>query len=359
MLSNHIPIHADPDVTQQATIPFTLHCESRHSAQQRSGELTFQSKLMAKYVRLAERFADSTASVLITGESGTGKELFSRLIHKKSRRRNSAFVAVNCAATAESLMESEFFGHQRGAFTGAFRDKAGHFELASGGTLLLDEISEVPVGMQAKLLRVIEEQEVQPLGSTKPRPIDVRIVATSNKDLAAAVKAGLFRSDLLHRLNVVELEIPPLRERTADIPLLTMHFIEMFKDQSKTSISQVTKQAMSLLCHYPWPGNVRELRNVIHRSCIIADNGTVDADTLPHKLRDASAHGPQPPESSESNVDAVSSLSLAAIERRVIMARLHKFKGDKKEAAKELGVTARTLSNKLRTYHSEGHLSDL
>lgn len=343
--------HENPDV-----IALQRHFHRPGMPQHRFREITFQSKAMAENVRLAQRFATSSASVLITGESGTGKELFSRLIHEKSDRKQQRFVAVNCAAIAESLMESEFFGHQRGAFTGAMEQKTGYFEQADGGTLLLDEVSEIPVTVQAKLLRVIEEQEVQPIGGSKPRPVDVRIVATSNRDLDAAVAAGRFRSDLFHRLNVVELCIPPLRHRTSDVPLLTMHFVKMFQNQSKQGITQVTKDAMALLCGYSWPGNVRELRNVIHRSCILADNSELNCDALPDKLKDSTEA--ETSESPPSNIDAISAMSLAEIERRVIMARLHKFKGDKKQAAKELGVTARTLSNKLRLYHSEGHLSD-
>ena len=360
MLSNNLRISASVDSKDPNIISLKQQAKARQALRKSLREIMFQSKIMSDNVRLAKRFAISNASVLITGESGTGKELFSRLIHDKSKRNQQRFIAVNCAAIAESLLESEFFGHQRGAFTGAIQQKAGYFEQADGGTLLLDEISEIPISMQAKLLRAIEEQEVQPIGASKPRPVDVRIVATSNRDLEAAVTAGDFRSDLFHRVNVVELNIPPLRERASDIPLLTMHFLKVFQDQSEKGVWQVTKEAMALLKDYQWPGNVRELRNVIHRSCIMSDAGEISADLLPQKLKSQSeaVTDSENDNADNSNIEGLNSMSMSAIERRVIMARLHKFKGDKKEAANELGVTARTLSNKLRLYHAEGFLSD-
>ncbi len=243
--------------------------------------LAFQSPQMNELVQLATRFAKSSASILITGESGTGKELFSRLIHEKSGRPKSRFHAFNCAAVPEALIESEIFGHERGAFTGALQKRIGYFERANGGTLLLDEISEIPVTVQAKLLRVLEEQEVQPLGSECVQKIDVRIVATSNRDLKQEVAEGRFRADLFHRLNVLQISIPPLRDRVADIPLLVLNFMEQFRCESQIGIKKIDQQAMAALCRYRWPGNVRELRNVIHRACILAVNGVITKETLP------------------------------------------------------------------------------
>ena len=309
--------------------------------------IAFQSKQMNEMVTLASQFARSSASVLITGESGTGKELFSRLIHNKSGRAQDRFVAVNCAAIPEQLIESEIFGHERGAFTGAVQKRSGYFERADEGTLLLDEINEIPLALQAKLLRVIEEQEYQSVGGDQRRQVDVRIVATSNRDLKKEVKKGRFRADLYHRLNVLDLRIPPLRERKPDIPLLVMYFVEMFRHESKHGIDRVTKEAMQQLCEYNWPGNVRELRNAIHRACILTTNSEITPASLPD-LDD----------SSDNSHDSTSlmGLPLADVERRIIIACLHKFGGNKKSAAAELGVTARTLSNKIKQYREEGLL---
>ena len=310
-------------------------------------QIAFQSKQMNKMVTLAGQFARSSASVLITGESGTGKELFSRLIHKKSGRPQDRFVAVNCAAIPEQLIESEIFGHERGAFTGAVQKRSGYFERADEGTLLLDEISEIPLALQAKLLRVIEEQEYQSVGGDQARQIDVRILATSNRDLKHEVNEGRFRADLYHRLNVLDLRIPPLRERKPDIPLLVMYFVEMFRHESKHGVDRVTKEAMQQLCDYGWPGNVRELRNVIHRACILTTNSEITPASLPD-LDDASDNGDDPA--------SLMGLPLADVERRLIISCLQKFSGNKKSAAAELGVTARTLSNKIKQYREEGLL---
>ncbi len=312
-------------------------------------KLCFQSKEMCEFFQLAERYARSSACVLITGESGTGKELFSRLIHDKSLRANQSFVAVNCAAIPEQLVESELFGHEKGAFTGAVNRRVGYFERASGGTLLLDEISEIPVEMQAKLLRVIEEQELQLVGGEQPKPIDVRIIATANRDLAEEVSLGRFRHDLYHRLNVVELHIPPLRERVADIPLLIMYFVNLYKSESPVGISKVSKQAVQLMCEYHWPGNVRELRNVIHRACILNADGEIAVESLPRKVIE--------PRSEEGNCAVFEGMQLADVERKLIIACLKKYKGSKKLAAAELGVTARTLSNKLKLYDQNSNVT--
>lgn len=309
----------------------------------RARNISFQSKIMSEFFELAKLYAKSSATVLVTGESGSGKELFSRLIHQQSGRSEERFVAVNCAAVSESLIESEFFGHEKGAFTGASVGRVGYFEQAQGGTILLDEISEIPLAMQAKLLRVIEEQEVQPVGSNVARPIDVRIVATTNRDLAVEVAEGRFRDDLFHRLNVLELDLPPLRDRVSDIPLLVMHFVNLFQSESRTGTLQVDKEAMQWMCDYHWPGNVRELRNVIHRACVIAVDGKIGMSCLAKKNYLAK----------ENDVDGLAGLTLAEVERRLILSSLSKFQGNKRLAAEELGVTARTLSNKLKVYSEE------
>lgn len=312
--------------------------------------IAFQSKTMREFHRLATRYARSSASVLITGESGTGKELFSRFIHQNSQRAAAPFVAVNCAAIPESLIESELFGHERGAFTGAGEQRVGYFERANQGTLLLDEISEIPIHIQAKLLRVIEEQEVQPIGANHPRAIDVRLVATTNRDLQQDIKEGRFREDLYHRLNVVELSIPPLRERVTDIPLLVMHFVSLYQNESLSGSISVSKDAMQQLCEYHWPGNVRELRNIIHRACIVADDDVITANSLPQNFDEK-------PSAESLECNTLEGLPLADVERKLILACLDKFKGNKRLAAEELGVTARTLSNKLKLYQENGLLS--
>lgn len=320
--------------------------ESARNPDSRARNISFQSKIMSEFFELAKLYAKSSATVLVTGESGSGKELFSRLIHQQSGRAEGRFVAVNCAAVSESLIESEFFGHEKGAFTGASMGRVGYFEQAQGGTILLDEISEIPLAMQAKLLRVIEEQEVQPVGSNVARPIDVRIVATTNRDLGVEVAEGRFRDDLFHRLNVLELDLPPLRDRVSDIPLLAMHFVNLFQSESRTGKLQVDKEAMQWLCEYHWPGNVRELRNVIHRACVIAVDGKIGLNCLAKKNC----------RSKVSEVDGLAGLTLAEVERRLILASLSKFQGNKRLAADELGVTARTLSNKLKVYSEENSI---
>jgi len=336
-------------------IPFSTHEHSGESVAAKKKQIAFQSKPMRELVQLATQYAKSSASVMVTGESGTGKELFSRLFHDKSDRAGQKFIAFNCAAVPEQLMESEIFGHERGAFTGAVDKRVGYFEKAHMGTLLLDEISEIPVALQAKLLRVLEEQEIQSLGSERARRIDVRIVATSNRDLKEEVAKGNFRSDLYHRLNVLDLRIPPLRERVTDIPLLVLHFVEMFRGESANEVKRVTKEAMQALCGYHWPGNVRELRNVIHRACVIASSSEICIKSLPSF--DAQANSDLSTDhripTDDEIFDSLSGLSLAEVERRLILLCLQKYGGNKKSAAEQLGVTARTLSNKLKLYEGK------
>lgn len=311
----------------------------------RSPQLFFQSELMQELCELAQAYARSSAAVIVSGESGTGKELFSRLIHDHSPRSKFPFVAVNCAAISETLVESEFFGHEKGAYTGADRVHVGHFERANGGTLLLDEISEIPITMQAKMLRVIEEQEVLPVGGTSPRPIDVRIVATTNRELAADVRSGRFRDDLFHRLNVLELKLPPLRKRKSDIPLLVNHFIRTFQSESVAGELSVSDKAMEQLCRLDWPGNVRQLRNVIHRACIVCKQNEIETECLQIPLLEDSDHDSQA---------SLFGMKLEEAERHLILAALKKHQGSKRLAANELGVTARTLANKLRSYNETG-----
>lgn len=307
--------------------------------------ILFQSQVMKEAMQLAEKYAKSHASVLVTGESGTGKELFSRLIHERSPRSNEEFVAVNCAAISESLIESELFGHEKGAFTDAGNSKIGYFEAANGGTLLLDEITEIPLRIQAKLLRVLEEKEIHPVGSCKPRPINVRVIATSNRDVAEEVKVNRFRGDLYHRLNILDLKIPPLRERRTDIPVLASQFVRRFAQEFQCSVDRIDSESMKRLCEYAWPGNVRELRNVLERACVVASGTTVTPDLLPAQILNPT---------DESSAESIEGKTIAEIERMVIIKSLKKHAGNKRIAADELGVTARTLTNKLKLYQSDG-----
>ena len=309
-----------------------------------SREISFQSKPMRHAFYVARQYAANKASVLITGESGTGKELFSRLIHLESPRNEQPFVAVNCAALSESLIESELFGHRKGAFTGAIEQREGHFKQADGGTLMLDEISEIPIHLQAKLLRAIEEQEIQPVGSNQVHSVDVRIVATSNRDLPQEIKDGRFRADLFHRLAVLELELPALRDRVADIPLLVMHFAKQFASEYDQAVPRISDQVMQRLCRYQWPGNVRELRNVLHRACVLSGQAEITEACLPPRLL---------AEPSQTEEQALYGRTLAEVEKQLILRSLENHSGNKSQAAQELGVTARTLSNKLKQYEQE------
>lgn len=301
--------------------------------------LGFSSPQMAALMEKASRYARSSAPILISGETGTGKELLCRHIHRESMRARKNFVAVNCAALPELLVESELFGHERGAFTGAFQHRVGHFQFAHRGTLMLDEITEVPVSVQAKLLRAIEEQEVLKIGSSQPEKVDVRILATSNRDLASEVQEGSFRLDLFHRLNVLSLRLPPLREREDDILFLADYFLKVFRAEATRPIEGFTDDALAVLTAYSWPGNIRELKNVIQCACIECDSGVIDSQSLPPL--DAQRPGP-----------ANSALKLEDAEKQLILASLEKHRGNKTAAAAELGVTSRTLANKLKLYHA-------
>jgi len=301
--------------------------------------LAFNSAKMAQLVNQATKFARSTATVLITGESGTGKELISRLLHLASHRSKNNFVAINCAALPENLIESELFGHERGAFTGAFQQQIGHFQQAHGGTLLLDEVSEMDISLQAKLLRAIEEQQIQKVGSRNLEQVDARIIATSNKNLIESVMTKEFRSDLYYRLSVLKLNIPPLRQRREEIPFLVKHFVDQFKQESSFRVRGIDQPGLEKLMEYSWPGNVRQLRNVIHSACVQAESEwiTVDQLDIPLQLE---------------QMASTETANLADLEKQRIIFSLEKFAGNKKAAAAELGITPRTLSNKLKIYRA-------
>jgi DNA-binding NtrC family response regulator len=303
--------------------------------------LVFQSQAMLQVIEQARRYARSSATVLITGESGTGKELLARFVHEHSARLDRPYIRVNCAALSESLIESELFGHERGAFTGADAVRRGRFEAAEGGTLFLDEISEVSRRAQAKLLRVLEEEEYERVGSNETRRLGARIVASTNRDLDRSVRNRRFRADLYYRLNVLRLHVPPLRERREDIPPLVQHFVGRFGTDAALAIRGVTPRTMHRLCDHDWPGNIRELRNVIQRACVLAEVPLLEIEDVPRL--------PEPAHAGRSGLD-FGNLPLDEIERRVILSRLDRCHGNKTAAAAELGVTSRTLRNKLQRY---------
>jgi DNA-binding NtrC family response regulator len=300
-----------------------------------------RSQVMLDVFEQARRFARSSAVVLLQGESGTGKEVIARLIHTSSRRFNKPYVRVNCAALSPSLIESELFGHQRGAFTGATEQRIGRFEGAQDGTLLLDEISEIPLNLQVKLLRVLEEGEFQRVGDNQSYAVNARIIATSNRDLEQEVERGTFREDLYYRLNVLQLRVPSLRERPEDIPLLVKHFAQIFKKEGEVAIEGFDEEAMNLLCQYDWPGNVRQLRNETYRICVLAESKVVGRDDVGTLLTSRSA---------KKDVYDVFEMTLKDAEELLIKTTLRRFRGNKTEAARHLGVTARTLRNTMKMY---------
>jgi two-component system response regulator AtoC len=302
---------------------------------------------MTNALAVAAKVARHPSPVLITGESGTGKELVARLVHGESDRADQTFVPVNCGAIPENLLESELFGYVRGAFTGADRDKPGLFEVASGGTLFLDEIGEMPGSLQVKLLRVLQEGEVQRLGDTKPRDVDVRLVSATNKNLDEEVREARFRSDLFYRIAVVPIHLVPLRQRKEEIPLLVRHFIEQNNRRLKLDCQGIEPDAMRLLLEYPWPGNVRELENTVERAMVLSDAPRIVVADLPPNVATPAAvldHMDLPED--ELSVKKHSE----ALERRLIRAALQRTGGNKTRAAELLELSSRALLYKIREY---------
>jgi DNA-binding NtrC family response regulator len=292
-----------------------------------------------------EQIGRSSATVLIRGESGTGKELVARAIHQASERRDRPMLAVNCAALSENLLESELFGHEKGSFTGADRLRRGRFELADGGTLLLDEISEIAPALQAKLLRVLQENQFERVGSSLTQQVDVRVVATSNRDLEEEVQSGRFRQDLYYRLNVVPMDLPPLRSRSEDVPELARHFLHQIARRENSAFRHIESEAMRLLEKYPWPGNVRELQNIIERASVLErQEGVVRASTIEPWLKTRSAE----------QVGDLAGKPLADVEKQVILSTLERFKGHRIKTAGALGIGVRTLGMKLKKWREEG-----
>ena len=317
------------------------------------GELVGTSEPIRKIYTLIEQVAPSSASVLITGESGTGKELVARTIHRMSPRRDRPFVAINCSAIPETLMESELFGHEKGAFTGAASRRQGCFELADTGTLLLDEIGEMPPLLQAKLLRVIEERAVRRLGSRKEIPVDVRLLAATNRYPHQAVEEGKLRGDLLYRLNVFGIHLPPLAERKDDLPLLAQHLVTQLAAKHGRPARFLSRAALDALQFHAWPGNIRELRNVVERAVIICSGEQIERHHF----------APYPIEQRERlrNEDTLTlpvGTPLEEVERQMIMRTLQKTKNNKTRAAELLGISLKTLHNKLNLYRERGLLHD-
>ena len=296
-------------------------------------------------MRMISRLKDTRTPVLISEESGTGKELVARAIHFRGSMAQTPFVAVDCGSLVPTLMESELFGYEKGAFTGAKKSKAGLFQAANGGTIFLDEIGELPLEMQAKLLRVLQEKEVRPVGSNEREVVDVRVIAATNRDLEAAYRAGTFRKDLYFRLNVVTVHLPPLRDRRSDIPVLVHHFLDRY---AKGSQIHVTPAAMKSLLQYDWPGNVRELENCIARAVTLGDGLTIDVVDLPPAIRSEQAEGGSP---RAAEASSLSTTALAEMERVTILRVFEQAHGDKALAGKMLGISRATLYRKLKRYN--------
>ena len=318
--------------------------------------LIYGDKKTEAVLKMAKQIAPSEASVLLTGASGTGKEIFSRFIHDNSKRANKKFVAVNCAAIPETLLESELFGYEKGAFTGAVARRIGKFEEASDGTLLLDEISEMDIGIQAKLLRAIQEKEIDRIGGKAPIKVNTRIIATSNRNLDEAVKNGAFRQDLYYRLNVVNIHIPALKDRPGDIVVLAKHFVKKYSELNDLPMKAMTQAAENKLLNYLWPGNVRELENTIHRAVLLSTGEQIEADAI--ILDDAdSIINKAEAKIAEKEITAASSFgnTLASMERNLIIDTLKHTLGNRTVAAQILGISIRTLRNKLKQYEAEGY----
>ncbi len=317
-----------------------------------SGEthtLIARDPVMLATVRRADQVAPSEASILITGESGTGKEVVARHIHRRSRRMNGPFVALNCAAIPENLLESELFGHEKGAFSGAIARRAGKFEAADGGTLLLDEITEMDVRLQAKLLRAIQEREIDRLGGTAPVKINVRILATSNRDIPSEVAAGRFREDLYFRLNVVNLRLPPLRERPGDIEALADHYARRYADVNGVPYRRLSGAALQKLSAHSWRGNVRELENTVHRAVLLATGSTIGPEAI-----ETAGSAPETTPKTAGGVTGLVGQTMERVERDLILETLGHTLGNRTHAAVILGISIRALRNKLRDYGRAG-----
>lgn len=329
----------------------------------------YQADVMKRVIKIAEQIATSDASVLITGESGTGKEVIARFIHNHSKRKDKPLISVNCAAIPENLLESELFGHEKGAFTGAVARRIGKFEEADGGTMFLDEISEMDLKLQAKLLRVLQEREIDRVGGTKPVPVNIRVIATSNRNLPEEAKSGRFREDLYYRLNVINLELPALRERKEDITLLADFFAKKYADANGVPFKPLTTAAIQKLMQHDWPGNVRELENTIHRAVLLAAGDDIDEGAIflssqeMHQMGapTQSMHEPEEEDEAEERqagapkgTKNLVGRTMESVEQDLILDTLSHCLGNRTHAANILGISIRTLRNKLKTYGEKG-----
>jgi len=354
----YLPLPPDPDM-----IAAVLEAVAEESS-----TVISRDPATKQVLKLADQIAPSDASVLITGESGTGKEVMARYLHAKSKRAANAFVALNCAAIPENLLESELFGHEKGAFSGAVARRIGKFEEAHGGTLLLDEVSEMDPRLQAKLLRALQEREIDRVGGSKPVKVDVRILATSNRNLQQSVKDGAFREDLYFRLNVVNLRLPSLRERREDIPALAEHFAKKYAESNGMPNRPIAAEAMARLKAYDWPGNVRELENTLHRAVLLAGPDEIGSDAIllteGEALNDRPESLPTAPpdqpgalvreEEAAPGGGALVGKTVAEVERALIIDTLDHCLGNRTHAANILGISIRTLRNKLKQYAEDG-----
>jgi DNA-binding NtrC family response regulator len=323
----------------------------RHEVEERYqlGNVLGRNPQMQEIFQLIRTVAETDATVLIQGESGTGKELIARAIHYNSRRRDRPFVVVSCSALPETLLESELFGHEKGSFTGAMRQRIGRFEMADGGTVFLDEIGDIAMPVQMKLLRVLQEREIERVGGSQAVKVDVRILAATHKDLHRAMTERLFREDLFYRLNVVPIKLPPLRERLDDVPLLAIHFLKKYAEKNLKQVGSISSQAFSALTRYSYPGNVRELENIIERAVILSDGDEIQLVDLPEKVvRGEAARGKLVIDNPD--------LSLEELEREYILKVLQYTGWQKKRASEILGINASTLYRKLQAYKAQGQL---
>ena len=321
------------------------HLRERLGQQFQRENIVGTSPAMVRLLEVVEQAAPSDANILITGESGTGKELVAGALHYNSPRKEFPFIKINCAAITETLLESELFGHAKGAFTGAEKAKKGKFVQAHNGSILLDEIGEMPLSMQSKLLRVLQEKEVSPVGSEKTVQVDVRVIASTNKSVEQLLDSGQFREDLFFRINVVHLDVPPLRDRVEDIPVLAHHFLEVMARKNSKQIHGLTPDAMDALLKYPWPGNVRELINTIERAVVLTRSDYLSAADFPLLI--------QKVQKEASAAAGVGTRSLAEVEKETIIQTLEAAAGNRSEAARRLGITRKTLLNKLKQYDQE------
>ncbi len=342
---------------QKALDHYRLHEENVFLKERLADRFDF-SKVIGKSRPMKDLFetlsliAPSDATVLIFGESGTGKELVANAIHQNSLRVEKPFIKVSCAALPETLLESELFGHERGAFTGALTRKAGRFQLANGGTLFLDEVSEMSSATQVKLLRVLQEREFEPLGSTKTIQVDIRLITATNKDLEAEVKEGRFREDLFYRLNVIPIRLPSLRERREDIPLLAEHFFRHYQEKNRSSVKGFLPKTMDTLIRYDWPGNIRELENTVERAILLCRSEYIMPQDLPLAVQGAQ-NGAHP------IVSVPPGMPLKEVEREVIVQTLGETGGNRTQTARVLGISRKTLQNKIKEYGIDSERGDV